>query len=74
LIENAKGQGGSWAVLQNCHLAQSFLPELESIIESLQPAQSKGGMGDSSGMMEDGKSLGPKFRLIITSMSVSYFP
>lgn len=34
LIEECK-KNGSWAVLQNCHLSKSFLPELESIIESL---------------------------------------
>lgn len=35
-------QFGGWVVLQNCHLAVSFLSELEQIIESLQPVTGKG--------------------------------
>lgn len=34
LINEIKNNGG-WVVLQNCHLATSFLPELEQIFENL---------------------------------------
>ena len=28
---------GGWVVLQNCHLAPSFMPELAQIVDQLQP-------------------------------------
>jgi dynein heavy chain len=31
-IDDAAGRGG-WALLMNCHLASSFMPKLESIVE-----------------------------------------
>lgn len=36
-VINECKQYGGWVVLQNCHLAVSFLPELEQIYEQLQP-------------------------------------
>lgn len=36
LIKKVKS-GPGWIVLQNCHLSKSFLPELEQIIEGIQP-------------------------------------
>jgi len=33
-IDDAAGRGG-WALLMNCHLASSFMPKLESIVDNL---------------------------------------
>lgn len=34
MLNEVKINGG-WIVLQNCHLAASFLPELEQIVENI---------------------------------------
>eukprot|EP01017_Pseudomicrothorax_dubius_P012444 TRINITY_DN1514_c0_g2_i1.p1 TRINITY_DN1514_c0_g2~~TRINITY_DN1514_c0_g2_i1.p1 ORF type:complete len:757 (+),score=146.41 TRINITY_DN1514_c0_g2_i1:194-2464(+) len=57
LIERAK-RGGEWVLLQNCHLAQSWLPTLEKLLDAL----------------ANDDSVSPNFRLFLTSMPVSYFP
>uniref|UniRef100_A0A0G4I0P8 Dynein heavy chain C-terminal domain-containing protein n=1 Tax=Chromera velia CCMP2878 TaxID=1169474 RepID=A0A0G4I0P8_9ALVE len=49
---------GRWILLQNCHLAKSFMPELEKIVENF---------------AED-LSIDPNFRLFLTSMPAPYFP
>ena len=62
LIENAR-RDGTWVVLQNCHLADSFMPELEIICEAFQG--------------EDENAAGychPKFRLWCTSYPSPLFP
>jgi dynein heavy chain len=56
-IERGK-LAGNWVVLQNCHLAKSWMPQLEKIVESLRESSQV-----SSG-----------FRLILTSMPADYFP
>jgi len=38
LIENAQGTGG-WVLLSNCHLMESWMPELEATVEGLNPDQ-----------------------------------
>ena len=58
LIESSS-RAGKWVVLQNCHLAKSWMPSLETIVESF----------------EDPKSnINPNFRLLLTSMPRDYFP
>ena len=63
-IEKALSMGG-WAILQNCHLGKSFMPELEKKLELLENP-------------EFVASLNPecfqKFRLFLTSMPCTYFP
>ncbi|PRP87074.1 hypothetical protein PROFUN_04810 [Planoprotostelium fungivorum] len=50
---------GRWVMLQNCHLAQSWLPELEKIVK---------GMNDSS------VQIHPNYRLWLTCMPTAKFP
>eukprot|EP00931_Biecheleriopsis_adriatica_P052316 TRINITY_DN3041_c0_g1_i3.p1 TRINITY_DN3041_c0_g1~~TRINITY_DN3041_c0_g1_i3.p1 ORF type:complete len:5045 (+),score=1273.98 TRINITY_DN3041_c0_g1_i3:2025-15137(+) len=35
---NEGGQSGKWVLLQNCHLAPSFMPQLEGIVEKMDPS------------------------------------
>jgi dynein heavy chain len=49
---------GSWVLLQNCHLAKSWMPTLEKICE---------GFEESAHIHKD-------FRLFLTSMPADYFP
>jgi dynein heavy chain, axonemal len=55
----AEGQGkGYWVCLQNCHLAVSWLPTLDRLLEQLR---------DASGIAED-------FRMWLTTMPTPEFP
>lgn len=58
LISQAKVDG-NWVLLQNCHLAKSFMPGLEAIIEEFS---------------EKSDEYHPDFRLFLTSMPTVYFP
>ena len=49
---------GDWVLLQNCHLAKSWMGDLEKIVENL---------GEDPSVHED-------FRLWLTSSPCSYFP
>eukprot|EP00388_Colpodella_angusta_P005466 GDKJ01016880.1.p1 GENE.GDKJ01016880.1~~GDKJ01016880.1.p1 ORF type:complete len:924 (+),score=58.51 GDKJ01016880.1:362-2773(+) len=50
---------GKWVLLQNCHLATSWMPELERLVE---------------GMSTRSTPINPQFRLWLTSMPDSHFP
>ena len=50
---------GRWVIMQNCHLAKSFMPELDKIIEAFDEPKS---------------NIHDEFRLFLTSMPCSYFP
>jgi dynein heavy chain len=59
LVERAKKQG-EWVMLQNCHLAKSWISEaLENIVN------------DFAAQVD---TIDPNFRLFLTSMPVDYFP
>lgn len=59
-------QAGQWCLLQNCHLAVSWLPRLEELVEELAINLQK----------KDGNNakISPEFRLWLTSMSTDRFP
>mmetsp|Transcript_44339 Transcript_44339/g.86753 ORF Transcript_44339/g.86753 Transcript_44339/m.86753 type:complete len:4144 (+) Transcript_44339:98-12529(+) len=57
LITDAK-QKGEWVLLQNCHLAKSFMPELETVVDNF---------AEEPDIHQD-------FRLWLTSMPANYFP
>lgn len=58
LIASSK-QDGSWVMLQNCHLAKSWMPDLEKIVLKF---------------TEEKDDIHPDFRLFLTSMPADYFP
>ena len=50
---------GKWVVLQNCHLAKSWMPDMEALVENFEDPRTN--------IHED-------FRLMLTSMPCDYFP
>jgi len=58
LINQAKRQG-EWVMLQNCHLAKSWMGQLELFVGNFAAEES---------------TMHPDFRLFLTSMPADYFP
>ncbi|GBG29459.1 Dynein heavy chain 1, axonemal [Hondaea fermentalgiana] len=58
LIENSV-KNGDWVLLQNCHLAKSWMPTLEKIV---------------LGLEENQDVIHEDFRLYLTSFPATYFP
>ncbi|XP_059839458.1 dynein axonemal heavy chain 6-like [Hypanus sabinus] len=59
LIHKVQVLKGRWVFLQNCHLAASFMPTLQAIVESFK---------------QPGVNLDPDFRLFLSSKSDQTFP
>jgi dynein heavy chain len=81
LISEARQYGG-WVVLQNCHLAPSFMGELAQVVDQLQPTaktQSRQDAGSADPALElEGEPKvrppHPEFRLWLTSLSCESLP
>jgi dynein heavy chain len=58
MIHNAS-RSGDWVFLQNCHLAASWMIDMENIIK---------------GLSEPGKEVHADFRLYLSSMPTKFFP
>ena len=54
---------GDWVVLSNCHLAKSWMPKLEKVVEAF-----------NSNSASNVAEVHEDFRLWLTSMPVGYFP
>ena len=57
---NEAKRSGHWLMLQNCHLARSFMPRLETLVSKFED--------------EDSQGTNPEFRLLLSSMPTEYFP
>ena len=53
-------QAGNWVLLQNCHLAKTWLIELEELVEQMADVNEK--------------KPHPDFRLFLTTSSTNTFP
>ncbi|ESS30654.1 ATPase family associated with various cellular activities (AAA) domain-containing protein [Toxoplasma gondii VEG] len=80
ILEGAM-RDGSWVLLQNCHLAKSWLPVLERFVFSLSEAESSpsacsppSSVSEVPQNKERDTPLSPKFRLFLTSMPAPYIP
>jgi len=63
---------GDWVLLQNCHLAKSWMPRLESLLASFnEPPRPD---APTSDLFIAGNSIHQSFRLFLTSFPASYFP
>jgi len=59
MLEDGK-KAGHWVFLQNCHLARTFMPKLEHLIDEINAMNSN--------------DIHQEFRIFLTSMPADYFP
>lgn len=50
-------RNGEWVMLQNCHLAQSWMPELEALVEAMDGDAGAGGSGGAGGVDSNSNSV-----------------
>ena len=75
IIDSCK-RSGEWAMLQNCHLSKTFMPELENQVILLHSAATSSGAaaGGGAASATAAHAPDPNFRLFLTSMPSDFFP
>eukprot|EP01138_Halocafeteria_seosinensis_P006356 gb/GECG01006497.1/.p1 GENE.gb/GECG01006497.1/~~gb/GECG01006497.1/.p1 ORF type:complete len:3153 (+),score=416.35 gb/GECG01006497.1/:1-9459(+) len=74
LIQGA-ASNGEWVLLQNCHLAKSWLPRLEKVVGEIEEVQQgKSFSAEEKNSRIISKKVHKDFRLFLTSMPAPYFP
>lgn len=67
---NQSRVSGDWVLLQNCHLAKSWMNNLEKIVDDLSSMMNP----SSSSLVSDDDNRALDFRLYLTSFPAAYFP
>ena len=69
---------GGWVLLQNCHLAKSWMAELQKVIECIDSSRVHTNVISSNyeGLNAGNKDvlINPNFRLFLTSLPADFFP
>jgi dynein heavy chain len=66
-------QSGDWVLLQNCHLAKTWMKSLEAIVDGRGEKVAADAAALAAGTSSKA-SIHPDFRLFLTSMPVEFFP